>query len=211
MKNWKLYLSLIAISLLVIALIQKCNNKPTTVEVNGTFKPKTNIKHVVIHDTFSKKEYVYKYLLKNDKSNEAFYQKQIDSLLAINNKMNEEFDVATDSIQKELYKKAISIKAFRETFKNDTINIEVNGLVSGEIKALSTNYELKLPKQKEVVFRLLGGAGFGINKALNQPLYKANIGFQNKKGKIYEASYLTIGNQQYGIISVSVPIFTIKR
>ena len=209
MKNWKLYISLIVIGMLIIALIRQCNSEVPTVKNKGAFEPKTNIKHVVIHDTVTSKEIVYKYLSKNDKSN--FYQKQIDSLLTVNEKMNTEFATATDSLQKELYKKAISIKAFQEHFNNDTINIEVNGLVSGEIKALSTNYELKLPKQKEVVFRLLGGAGFGINKALNQPLYKANIGFQNKKGKIYEASYLTIGNQQYGIISVSVPIFTIKR
>ena len=209
MKNWKLYISLIVIGMLIIALIRQCNSEVPTVKNKGAFGPKTNIKHVVIHDTVTSKEIVYKYLSKNDKSN--FYQKQIDSLLTVNEKMNTEFATATDSLQKELYKKAISIKAFQEHFNNDTINIEVNGLVSGEIKALSTNYELKLPKQKGVVFRLLGGAGFGINKALNQPLYKASIGFQNKKGKIYEASYLTIGNQQYGIISVSVPIFTIKR
>ena len=209
MKNWKLYISLIVIGMLIIALIRQCNSEAPKVKNKGAYEPKTNIKHIVIHDTITSKEIVYKYLSKNDKSN--FYQKQIDSLLTVNEKMNTEFATATDSLQKELYKKAISIKAFKEHFNNDTINIEVNGLVSGEIKALSTNYELKLPKQKEVVFRLLGGAGFGINKALNQPLYKANIGFQNKKGKIYEASYLTIGNQQYGIISVSVPIFTIKR
>jgi hypothetical protein len=85
--------------------------------------------------------------------------------------------------------------------------LKVNGLVSGEVKVLNVNYELTLPKQKEVVFRLIGGAGFGINKDLNQPLYKANLGFQNKKGKIYEASYIRIGTQQYGVISLNVSYF----
>ena len=209
MKNWKLYISLIVIGMLIIALIRQCNSEAPKVKNKGAFEPKTNIKHIVIHDTVTSKEIVYKYLSKNDKSN--FFQKQIDSLLTVNEKMNTEFATATDSLQKELCKKAISIKAFQEHFNNDTINIEVNGLVSGEVKALNVNYELTLPKQKEVVFRLLGGAGFGINKDLNQSLYKANLGFQNKKGKIYEASYLRIGTQQYGVLSLNVPILTIKR
>ncbi len=209
MKNWKLYISLIIIGILIIALIRQCNSEVPTVKNKGAFEPKTNIKHVVIHDTVTSKEIVYKYLSKNDKSN--FYQKQIDSLIASNEKMNTEFATYTDSLQKELYKKAISIKAFKEHFNNDTINIEVNGLVSGDVKALNVNYELSFHKQKEVVFRLIGGAGFGINKDLNQPLYKANLGFQNKKCKIYEASYIRIGTQQYGAMSLNVPILTIKR
>lgn len=209
MKNWKLYISLIVIGMLIIALIRQCTSEAPKVKNKGAYEPKTNIKHIVIHDTITSKEIVYKYLSKNDKSN--FFQKQIDSLLTVNEKMNTEFATATDSLQKELYKKAISIKAFQEHFNNDTINIEVNGLVSGEVKALNVNYELTLPKQKEVVFRLLGGAGFGINKDLNQPLYKANLGFQNKKCKIYEASYIRIGTQQYGAMSLNVPILTIKR
>ncbi len=209
MKNWKLYISLIIIGILIIALIRQCTSEAPKVKNKGAFEPKTNIKHVVIHDTVTSKEIVYKYLSKNDKSN--FYQKQIDSLLTVNEKMNTEFATATDSLQKELYKKAISIKAFQEHFNNDTINIEVNGLVSGDVKALNVNYELSFHKQKEVVFRLIGGAGFGINKDLNQPLYKANLGFQNKKCKIYEASYIRIGTQQYGAMSLNVPILTIKR
>ncbi len=209
MKNWKLYISLIIIGILIIALIRQCTSEAPKVKNKGAFEPKTNIKHVVIHDTVTSKEIVYKYLSKNDKSN--FYQKQIDSLIASNEKMNTEFATYTDSLQKELYKKAISIKAFKEHFNNDTINIEVNGLVSGDVKALNVNYELSFHKQKEVVFRLIGGAGFGINKDLNQPLYKANLGFQNKKCKIYEASYIRIGTQQYGAMSLNVPILTIKR
>lgn len=209
MKNWKLYISLIIIGILIIALIRQCTSEAPKVKNKGAYEPKTNIKHVVIHDTVTSKEIVYKYLSKNDKSN--FYQKQIDSLIASNEKMNTEFATYTDSLQKELYKKAISIKAFKEHFNNDTINIEVNGLVSGDVKALNVNYELSFHKQKEVVFRLIGGAGFGINKDLNQPLYKANLGFQNKKCKIYEASYIRIGTQQYGAMSLNVPILTIKR
>ncbi len=209
MKNWKLYISLIVIGMLIIALIRQCTSEAPKVKNKGAYEPKTNIKHIVIHDTITSKEIVYKYLSKNDKSN--FFQKQIDSLLTVNEKMNTEFATATDSLQKELYKKAISIKAFKEHFNNDTINIEVNGLVSGDVKALNVNYELSFHKQKEVVFRLIGGAGFGINKDLNQPLYKANLGFQNKKCKIYEASYIRIGTQQYGAMSLNVPILTIKR
>lgn len=211
MKNWKLYILLIIVALLIIALFHQCNSEAPKIKINGEFEPKTNIEHIVIHDTITKKEVVYKYLSKNDKSNEVFYQKQIDSLLAINEKMNDDFSIATDSMQKVLYKNATSLKAFRETFKNDTINIEINGLVSGEVKALTANYEIKLPKQKEVVFRLLGGGGVGINKELNQPLYKVNLGFQNKKGRIYELSAQQVGNQQYGIISVAVPILTIRK
>lgn len=230
MKNWKLYIFLIIISLLIIALFRQCNSETSKTKINGSFEPKTNIEHIEMskegpkNSTFLNQKQQsknIKYLINNtlnrlgkgqEKSKEiAFYQKQIDSLLAINDKMNEDFSIATDSMQKVLYKNAIAIKAFRETFKNDTINIEVNGLVSGEVKALTANYKLTIPKQKEVVFRLLCGGGVGINKELNRPLYKVNLGFQNKKGKIYELSAQQIGNQQYGIISVAVPILTIKK
>ena len=121
-----------------------------------------------------------------------------------------------DSLQRLImFQEAISLKSFTTKFEDEFLKLEMEGIVSGELKELTPHYTIKPQKidvkVPEVKFRLLAGGGFGINKELNQTLYKANLGYQVKSGNIYRLSYLNVNNQAYGVLEVDFPLFTIRK
>ncbi|MBN8565225.1 MAG: hypothetical protein J0M25_00635 [Flavobacteriales bacterium] len=142
-----------------------------------------------------------------------FLQKHIDSLLKQNNDMTEAFAVATDSMQKEMYKLAISIRAFEECYGDEHIEINSSGYVRGEIQSMQFKYLIRektidAPPQKEVTFRLMGGVEFGNTLSFDSFLVKGNLGFQNKKGNIFTASFDT---EQRIWVGYNASIFKIKN
>ena len=50
---------------------------------------------------------------------------------------------------------------------------------------------------------------FGLNKDLNQGIWKANVGFQNQKGNILNAGYMKINGQDYGVFDYNFSILKI--
>ena len=58
---------------------------------------------------------------------------------------------------------------------------------------------------------MLTGGGIGINKELNQGTWKANVGFQNKKGNIIRGSFQRIGNQDYYLAEYDFSLFKITK
>ena len=150
------------------------------------------------------------------KKESEFLQGQINQLLAENNSLQEQYSNASDSLKQALYNKSIQINSFTHTWENDTIKATATGLVRGEVQTIGLKYTIKpismvLPPTKEVKFRLLAGGGLGINKELNQLIYKLNVGFQNSKGNIIRASIEQIGADKYYIGEYDFSIFSIKR
>lgn len=176
-----------------------------TKEVKGKFeavKPKQEVVYKVV-----KGKTIYK---TNPEDN--FLQGQIDQLIAENKALQNYYNEASDSLQKALYNKAIEIKSFNQTFEDDKLKSEVSGLVRGEVQSIKLDYTIKpqtieLPQEKEVVFRLLGGVEYGNNSTLSNSIFKANLGFQNRKGNIVRVS---ADNFQNVYVGYDFSIFKIK-
>lgn len=220
-NNLKWYLGLTIIGLILIGIFFGCPREkvPATVEVTipattgkiKAVKPKqesitkANVKNNPIYVNLSKKE-------------REFFQFQLDSLLSLTNAYEKEF-IYSDSVKKNnLYKEAIQLKSFNQPFENDKIKINASGLVRGTIESIGFDYEIKeqkinveIPRQKETYLRVLVGGGFGMNKELNQPVWKANLGFQNKKGNIIRGSFQKIGSQDYYLAEYDFSILNWKR
>jgi hypothetical protein len=177
--------------LFIVLWFRGCNAEPQftekikiqTKEVKGKTIIKTNIVHVPI----TKKV--------RDTSGTGFYVAQIDKLFEENQQMQLEF-MKMDSLQQiQAYNKAIEIKAFKERFQDNYIDAYVSGEVAGNIKQMRFDYTIKpqtitvdAPKQKNHLY-------LGVNVAntiqLNEPLFSAGIGIQNKKGNILNFSFDT--------------------
>ena len=172
------------------------SNKIVVPEVNGNFeasKPThTEIKISEIGQNLSKKE-----LSKNDKSKEIAelkyriqgYKEEIELL-------QDDFNYSDSLHKTELYKKATKLQNFNRKFEDENVYIDINGIVQGEVKEVGAKYYIKektieTPKQKEVKFRLLAGAGLGNSLTFDKPLFNANLGFQNTKGNILRFSFDT--------------------
>lgn len=182
-----------------------------TKEVKGKFEAVKPIQKPIIITIPGTNEIVYK-----ESGNEKLLQSQIDQLISENKSLQEFYNQASDSLQKELYNKAIEVKSFNQTFEDDKLKATSSGFVRGEIQSLKLDYTIKpqtieLPKQKETFIRVLAGAGVGMNKELNQFVWKANLGFQNKKGNIIRASFQQIDKKQYYLAEYDISILNWKR
>ena len=223
-NNWKLYTILTILGLILIGFLGGCPREkvPATVEVTipattGKFES-VKPKQEPINKNYSA-EPKYRTLVQNLSEKEReFFQFQLDSLISLNTAYEKEF-IYSDSVKKNnLYKEAIQLKSFNQPFENDKIKINATGLVRGTIESIGFDYEIKeqkinveIPRQKETYLRVLAGGGFGINKALNQSVWKANIGFQNKKGNIVRGSFQKIGSQDYYLAEYDISILNWKR
>ena len=68
----------------------------------------------------------------------------------------------------------------------------------------------KEANSKEVVFRFFLGGGAGIDRNLNQVLYKANAGFQTRNSNVYFASFNRIGEIDYFVLDANFSLFKIN-
>lgn len=148
---------------------------------------------------------------RESKKENSFLQKQIDSLLVDNEKLKNTFVEAPESTQIDLYNDCIKLNKFSSKTENKDVNIEVNGIVRGEVKSLDIKYNLIPQPQKEVTFRLLSGGGVGIDKNLRSPYFKIDLGFQNQKGDIISGSAMKINSEIYFTINFHKSIFVIKK
>lgn len=224
-RNKKILLGIIAIALILFFMPTDCSCrgkkeivvpeiKGSTTIVNPESKPITNVDSVFNSSNNSNSSTGTK---NAQVQKEAEYWKaEAKRLLAENQDMDNAFRNANDSLQQLLYSKAIQINSFTHTWDNDTLKATVFGISRGTVERIKLDYTIKerkiqIPKEKEVVLRLLGGGGFGMNTELNQTVLKANLGLQNKKGNIIRGSFEKIGSQQFWIAEYDFSIFTIKR
>lgn len=211
LKELLKYLGWILLSL-VFLWFKGCSNneKPTqtvkveTPETKGTFEAKKPI-----HVQINKKNNVY---IKGDN----VYIKN-PQLIAENEKLKADFKKANDSIKELKFNKAIQLNKFSTKFEDDNLILNIDGIVQGEVKEITPNYSIKakkvdvVVKQKETVFRLLTGAGIGVNQELNKLMFKADVSFQNKSGNMISIEYLNMGSDAYGVIGFKKSIFNIKK
>lgn len=137
-----------------------------------------------------------------------------EKLLAENEKLKNDYSKMSDSLKAKTYEKAIELNSFSSKFEDDNLKINIEGIVRGEVQEITPSYIIKektipvLIKQKEMVFRLLGGIEIGNNLKLDNFSVKANLMFQNRKGNIFSGSFDT---SQTIWIGYNASIFNIKR
>ena len=134
----------------------------------------------------------------------------------INIDLSNQYVMAKDSIERlNLYIKAIQLNKFSTKFEDNYLLLNINGIVQGEIQEITPSYTIKERESEAVVkqtyLRVLAGGAVGINKYLNQGVYKLDVDFQNQKGDILSAEYLRVNNQDYGMIGFKKSIFNLKR
>jgi hypothetical protein len=157
--------------------------KVTVPEVKGNFESKKPV-HLKVN------------LPKNDKSKIVKVENPINQqLVAENEALKLAFAKETDSLKKQLaYEKAIALNNFSTKFEDENLELNIEGVVQGEVKEISPSYKMKerniekTVKEKQVAFRMLGGVEVGNTLVLDNFAVKANLMFQNKKGNIFSAS-----------------------
>ena len=184
--------------LFIVLWFRGCNPEPqfaekikvVTKEVKGETIIKTNIVHVPI----TKKV--------RDTSGTGFYVAQIDKLFEENNQMQLEF-LKMDSLQQiQAYAKATELSDFKQPFEDKYINAQVYGKVFGNVKEMRFDYTLKpqtittdAPKPKNHLYLGLKVAN---TIQFDKPLFSGEIGLQNKRGNIHNASFDTEKRVGYG-------------
>ena len=205
------------ILLFVLLWFRGCSNaqipnvatKVIVPEVKGDFEPKKPAHEPVLIKANSPQ-------LKNRTRKEIL---QVENpinqkLIAENEKLKADFAKATTVEKPLLFDKAIKLNKFYTKFEDDNLILNIDGIVQGEVKEITPNYTIKekkieIPvKQKETVFRLLGGVEFGNNTLLNDFKAKGTIMFQNKKGNIISSSFDT--NQTIWV-GYHISIFDVKK
>lgn len=189
------WVGVIGISILIGILLQKCKSEPsvttqkvTTKEVKGSFKP-AEPKNTVIENNY------YVNGKKQPASNDKFLQEQIDKLLAENQKLVELFMAQSTEGKDSIYKEAIQLNEFSQTFDDDKVKIDVSGIAQGKVKTIKADYFIKPQKidvevkQKQRIFALKLGGEYGNSLELNKGVFKGNIEFENKKGNSFSYSY----------------------
>ena len=131
-----------------------------------------------------------------------------------NEKLKRDFAKADSATKDVIFEKVATLNKFSSNFEDENIIINIDGIVQGEVKEITPNYTIKEKKievpirQKETVFRVLGGLELGNNTQLDAFKVKANLMFQNRKGNIISGSFDT--NQTIWV-GYNVSIFDVKR
>jgi len=190
------------VAVAIILFFKACNPEPKfvtvkTPEIKGQFigqKPDAEI----IHDTVYLK--VNTVVKVNPLSAELKYE---------NNILIEQF-LIVDSINKVLlYEKAIAISKFSTKFDDEFLELNIEGIVRGEVQEITPNYKIKSQKLevpikiKQPYFSLRAGAEIGNNKNFDGFVYKGNIFINNFS--------FAIDNQKNYFIGYSIPVLTLKK
>ena len=190
--------TILIVVLFIILWFRGCSNSEipnVSIPTKGTFKTDTIIKHETLQSKTIKIKGKEVIVYKNNEINKELALENYNLQIAYTN--------ATDSIERlKMYIDAIQLKRFEKTFENDNFKANVKGIVQGEVKELQLDYEIKKVPEKVVKFRLLAGLG------INTDAVNANLGFQNKKGSIFEVGYDT---QKRINIGYKVSLFKIVK
>ena len=207
MKNGIPYI-IIAALLVVIFWQNSCEPKPkeprvvVVPEQSGTFKPKEPVQTPA---EFPKGE---------PKTIIKWKEKTIEIENPVNLELLERYVKSKDSIARlKVMIEAITERAFNEAFEDSLVKITIKGSVYGKIKEFKPDYTIKeqkieLEREKEVAFRLMGGFEFGNTLQFDSFMVKGNVGFQNKKGNIFTASFDT---EQRIWVGYNFSVFSIKK
>lgn len=136
-------------------------------------------------------------------------------LVEENKKLKSDYSKMSDSLKSKAYDKAIELNTFSYKSEDKYLKLTIDGIVRGEVQQITPIYEIKEREAEAVVkqtyLRVLAGGAVGINKDLNQGVYKLDVDFQNQKGDMLSAEYLRVNNQDYGMIGFKKSILNLKR
>jgi hypothetical protein len=215
-------LALIAL-LFIFSFVKACSPpepklvKVMVPEVRGTFAPQKPVNHpmaiypILTNNVKPKKVDTSSNLV--DTSNKDNLKK----LVAENEALKLAFAKETDSLKKLLaYEKAVQLNNFSTKFEDENMELNIDGVVQGEVKEITPSYKLKerkldVPvKLKETVLRVYVGGEVGVQTSLemNKLPLKANLMIQNRKGNIWTGSY---DNNGIAWIGFNKSIFKIER
>jgi hypothetical protein len=162
----------------------------TVPELRGDFKAQKPVNHPVN---------IPLVLPKNDKTKIVKIENPINQeLVAENQALKLAFAKETDSLKKLLaYEKAVQLNNFSTKFVDENMELNIDGVVQGEVKEITPTYKLKerkldIPvKLKETVLRVYVGGEVGAQTSLeiNKLRIKANLMIQNRKGNIWTGSF----------------------
>jgi hypothetical protein len=116
----------------------------------------------------------------------------------------DEYKKANDSLKAELFKSAVVVREYEETFEDSVQTIKVKANVTGILNSLSASYvtkpftvkkdtvvEFKVPANKKSISLYLEVGLPTIQDISSTPVLKAGFDFKNKKNMIYGASFDT--------------------
>jgi hypothetical protein len=190
------------VAVVIILFFKACDPEPKfvtvkTPEIKGQFigqKPDAEI----IHDTV--------YL----KGNTVVKVNPLNAELKYENSILIEQFLIVDSINKVLlYEKAIAINKFSTKFDDEFLELNIEGIVRGEVQEITPNYKIKSRKLqvpikiKQPYFSLRAGAEIGNNQNFDGFIYKGNIFINNFS--------VSIDNQKNYFVGYSIPILTLKK
>jgi len=199
--NWFKWIGWV-VAVVIILFCKACNPEPKfvtvkTPEIKGQFigqKPNAEI----IHDTV--------YL----KGNTVVKVNPLNAELKYENSILIEQFLIVDSINKVLlYEKAIAINKFSTKFDDEFLELNIEGIVRGEVQEITPNYKIKSRKLevpikiKQPYFSLRAGAEIGNNQNFDGFVYKGNIFINNFS--------VSIDNQKNYFVGYSIPILTLKK
>jgi hypothetical protein len=199
--NWFKWIGWI-VAILIILFFKACNPEPKfvtveTPEIKGQFigqKPNAEI----VHDTV--------YL----KGNTVVKVNPLNAELKYENSILMEQFLIVDSINKaNLYQKAIAISRFSTKFDDENLELNIEGIVRGEVQEITPSYVIKARKLevpikiKQPYFILRAGAEIGNNQNFDGFVYKGNIFINNFS--------VSIDNQKNYFVGYSIPILTLKK
>jgi hypothetical protein len=91
-----------------------------------------------------------------------FYQKQIIDLADANYDLQIAYMEELDSLSKlNMFKDAIKLQEFEQSYKDDLLEITAKGIVQGEVKSLNFDYKVTPPQEKA---KIMLGSQFFSNK-----------------------------------------------
>ena len=193
-RNYQLFKWLGWLLLFIMLWFKGCKDNSINVEKSvtkprsGTFKAvKPNSNNLGKIDPLVLTKFIKSKPIIEYKSNE------VNKELAIENyNLQIAYTNSSDSIERlKMYIDAIQLKSFDKTFEDDYLKADVKGIVAGEVKEISFDYTIKPQPIPVTKFRLLAGVGISNTLLFDKPLFNANLGFQNKKGNIFEFGYDT--------------------
>ena len=214
-ENLRLALCFLIGGLIVFLLMRSCEKPQPAIATHGTFKAvqpaAESVKDipVVLHDLpiGQKMSKIDTAEVHKFKTLYNLTQKQYDSLLVQNAVLDSIANASNDKRYQELYKD-YQFKEFSQTFDNDTLKATVSGITRGAPLRLKLDWELKLQKPKETVFRLLAGAEFGITRTLGKINAKGTIIGQFRSGNQVS---IGVDTEQRFYVGGAFSVFDVKK
>lgn len=124
-----------------------------------------------------------------------------------------EYLKADPIVRTEKYIEAVAKRTYKNVVEDSLLKLDYTANTEGKLLNIKFDYTIKplivkLPKPKESVFTLYGGAGLKTTTDLNELTPVGIIGIQNKKGTIIYGQY---GSDKSVQVGAMIKVFDIKK